>query len=138
MIGDLLSDWGIGGIGAIRIGALGDSSTHRTQHPAIATTVFTRCSGPHPAPCTLHLALGIAPGTRHPDSPPSTSRAERRSSIPGFRDIVVRVRALGRRVMDRCNLTIVTLPNYADLPEFLAAHQVEVVASPAADWFSIS
>jgi radical SAM/Cys-rich protein len=32
-------------------------------------------------------------------------------------------------VMDRCNLTITRLPNYADLPEFLAAHQVEVVAS---------
>jgi len=32
-------------------------------------------------------------------------------------------------VMDRCNLTITRLPNYADLPEFLAGHRVEVVAS---------
>ena len=31
--------------------------------------------------------------------------------------------------MDRCNLTITRLPNYADLPEFLAEHRVEVVAS---------
>ena len=31
--------------------------------------------------------------------------------------------------MDRCNLTITTLPNYADLPGFLAANGVEVVAS---------
>jgi radical SAM/Cys-rich protein len=31
--------------------------------------------------------------------------------------------------MDRCNLTITRLPNYAYIPEFLAAHQVEVVAS---------
>jgi radical SAM/Cys-rich protein len=31
--------------------------------------------------------------------------------------------------MDRCNLTITRLPRYADLPEFLAEHQVEVVAS---------
>lgn len=48
---------------------------------------------------------------------------------PSFRDIVRRARALGRHVMDRCNLTITRLPNYADLPDFLAAHQVEVVAS---------
>jgi radical SAM/Cys-rich protein len=48
---------------------------------------------------------------------------------PGFRDIVRRARAAGRHVMDRCNLTITQLPNYADLPDFLAAHQVEVVAS---------
>jgi radical SAM/Cys-rich protein len=48
---------------------------------------------------------------------------------PRFREIVARARALGRRVIDRCNLTIVTLPAYANLPEFLAAHRVEVVAS---------
>jgi radical SAM/Cys-rich protein len=48
---------------------------------------------------------------------------------PQFRDIVRRARAAGRRVMDRCNLTITRLPNYADLPEFLAEHRVEVVAS---------
>jgi radical SAM/Cys-rich protein len=48
---------------------------------------------------------------------------------PLFRDIVHRARTAGRHVMDRCNLTITQLPNYSDLPEFLAAHQVEVVAS---------
>jgi radical SAM/Cys-rich protein len=48
---------------------------------------------------------------------------------PRFREIVIRARAAGRRVIDRCNLTITQLPNYAYLPAFLADHQVEVVAS---------
>ena len=48
---------------------------------------------------------------------------------PAFRDIVRRARAAGRHVIDRCNLTITRLPAYADLPEFLAEHQVEVIAS---------
>src|SRR5688500_3170311 len=48
---------------------------------------------------------------------------------PSFRDIVRRARAAGRHVIDRCNLTITRLPNYAGLPEFLAQHQVEVIAS---------
>lgn len=48
---------------------------------------------------------------------------------PLFHDIVRRARAAGRHVMDRCNLTITQLPSYADLPAFLAAHRVEVVAS---------
>jgi hypothetical protein len=48
---------------------------------------------------------------------------------PAFRDIVRRARAMGRHVMDRCNLTITRLPNYQDLPEFLAGHGVEIVAS---------
>jgi radical SAM/Cys-rich protein len=48
---------------------------------------------------------------------------------PRFRDIVRRARAAGRHVIDRCNLTITRLPNYADLPDFFAEHRVEVVAS---------
>jgi radical SAM/Cys-rich protein len=48
---------------------------------------------------------------------------------PRFREIVARARSLGRHVMDRCNLTIATLPNYAGLPAFLAEHRVEVIAS---------
>jgi len=46
-----------------------------------------------------------------------------------FDDMVVRARELGRKVIDRCNLTITTLPNYRYLPRFLAENQVEVVAS---------
>ena len=48
---------------------------------------------------------------------------------PRFRDMVRRSAALGRRVMDRCNLTVLTLPAYGDLAAFLAEHGVEIVAS---------
>src|SRR5258706_15477339 len=48
---------------------------------------------------------------------------------PDFRWLVERARALGVRVMDRCNLTILEEPGNEALPAFLAANQVEVVAS---------
>jgi radical SAM/Cys-rich protein len=48
---------------------------------------------------------------------------------PLFRALVSRGRALGARVMDRCNLTILEEPGQEDLAEFLAAERVEVVAS---------
>ncbi|MEK7300771.1 MAG: arsenosugar biosynthesis radical SAM (seleno)protein ArsS, partial [Nitrospirota bacterium] len=48
---------------------------------------------------------------------------------PNFRWLVEQARALGRHVMDRCNLSILQIPSQADLAEFLAAHRVEVVAS---------
>lgn len=48
---------------------------------------------------------------------------------PHFRWLVDEIRARGRRVMDRCNLTVLLLPSNRDLPEFFAARRVEVVAS---------
>jgi radical SAM/Cys-rich protein len=48
---------------------------------------------------------------------------------PHFRWLVERARALGRHVIDRCNLTILLAPGFDDLPEFLAEQRVEVVAS---------
>jgi radical SAM/Cys-rich protein len=48
---------------------------------------------------------------------------------PHFRWLVEESRRLGRRVIDRCNLTILLAPGFDDLPTFLAKHQVEVVAS---------
>jgi radical SAM/Cys-rich protein len=48
---------------------------------------------------------------------------------PEFRFLVERSRALGRRVIDRCNLTVLLLPSQADLCEFLASHRVTVIAS---------
>jgi radical SAM/Cys-rich protein len=47
----------------------------------------------------------------------------------GFRDLVHRARTLGVRVIDRCNLTILSEPGQEDLAAFLAANEVEVVAS---------
>lgn len=48
---------------------------------------------------------------------------------PNFRWLADEARRLGRRVIDRCNLTILIAPGFEDLPEFLARRQVEVVAS---------
>jgi radical SAM/Cys-rich protein len=48
---------------------------------------------------------------------------------PHFRILVERARTLGTHVMDRCNLTILHEPGQEDLARFLAAHEVEIVAS---------
>ncbi len=48
---------------------------------------------------------------------------------PHFRDLVRQARALGVRVIDRCNLTILSEPGQDDLAAFLAAHGVDVTAS---------
>jgi radical SAM/Cys-rich protein len=48
---------------------------------------------------------------------------------PHFRQLVSAARALGTRVIDRCNLTILFEPGQEDLAEFLAAHRVDIVAS---------
>ncbi len=46
-----------------------------------------------------------------------------------FRDMVRAARAAGARVIDRCNLTVLSEPGQEDLAEFLAAERVEIVAS---------
>ena len=48
---------------------------------------------------------------------------------PHFRHLVTAARALDVRVIDRCNLTILEEPGQQGLADFLAAQQVEVVAS---------
>ena len=48
---------------------------------------------------------------------------------PGFRRFVREASALGVRVIDRCNLTVLLEPGQADLVQFLAGHAVEIVAS---------
>ncbi|MBF0380758.1 MAG: arsenosugar biosynthesis radical SAM protein ArsS [Magnetococcales bacterium] len=46
-----------------------------------------------------------------------------------FRDLVIAAGKLGVRVIDRCNLSILSEPDQKDLARFLAKEQVEVVAS---------
>jgi len=48
---------------------------------------------------------------------------------PVFRPLVEAARGLGVHVMDRCNLTIMEEPGQDDLAAFLAAQQVEIIAS---------
>ena len=48
---------------------------------------------------------------------------------PLFRELVSRARALGLRVIDRCNLTVLEEPGQHDLAQFLADQRVEVIAS---------
>lgn len=48
---------------------------------------------------------------------------------PYFRYLVRIGRQLGVHVIDRCNLTILEEPGYEDLGEYLAANQVEIIAS---------
>lgn len=46
-----------------------------------------------------------------------------------FKHLVKAARALGVKVIDRCNLTILMEEGFEDMAQFLADHQVEVVAS---------
>ncbi len=51
--------------------------------------------------------------------------------IPDFKYFVQRLKALtpARHIIDRCNLTILLEPGYEDFAQFLADHDVEVIAS---------
>jgi radical SAM/Cys-rich protein len=48
---------------------------------------------------------------------------------PHFRHLASEARAMGRHVIDRCNLTILFEPGQETLARFLADHQIEVTAS---------
>jgi radical SAM/Cys-rich protein len=71
--------------------------------------------------CMRFLAASEIPTVDVTGGAPEMSRV--------FRHVVEESRRLGRRVLDRCNLTILLAPRYDDLPEFLARHRVEVVSS---------
>ncbi|GJQ14832.1 hypothetical protein GpartN1_g6623.t1 [Galdieria partita] len=46
-----------------------------------------------------------------------------------FRPLVLALSAMGKKIQDRCNLTVLLEPGQEDLVEFLATHQVDIVAS---------
>ncbi len=48
---------------------------------------------------------------------------------PSFRMLVEQATELGKKVLDRSNLTILLANGFIDLPEFLARHRVNIVAS---------
>ncbi len=48
---------------------------------------------------------------------------------PHFEYLVSASRALGKTVLDRCNLTVFSMAGKSHLPGFLAEHQVEIIAS---------
>jgi len=49
--------------------------------------------------------------------------------VPDYRYLVECVTRMGKRVMDRCNLTILNEPGYEWVPAFYVEHSIEVVAS---------
>jgi radical SAM/Cys-rich protein len=51
--------------------------------------------------------------------------------IPDFKYLIERIREIRprRRIIDRCNLTVLLEPGYEDYAEFLARHEVEIIAS---------
>src|SRR5438067_37828 len=77
-------------------------------------------------PETMELCLDVLARTAIPTLDVTGGAPEMN---PHFRWLVAAARSLGRHVIDRCNLTILLAPGFTDLPEFLAQHRVEVVAS---------
>src|SRR6478735_6577548 len=51
--------------------------------------------------------------------------------IPDFRYLVTRLKSLTppRHIIDRCNLTILLEPGFEDYAQFLARHEIEIIAS---------
>jgi len=49
--------------------------------------------------------------------------------VEPFRYLVEEGHKRNKRVIDRCNLTILTEPGYEDLADFLQAHDVDIIAS---------
>ncbi len=78
---------------------------------------------------SLDVAEAVIDVLRHTDIPTLDITGGAPEMNPSFRWMIQEARKLGRQVIDRCNLTILVAAGYEDLAEFLAEHQVEVVAS---------
>lgn len=78
-------------------------------------------------PESVALKIGEWIKEHQPDTVDITGGAPELSEY--FRYFVETARSVGSHVIDRNNLTIIETKSHADLPEYLAAHQVEVVAS---------
>ncbi|HSD65225.1 MAG TPA: arsenosugar biosynthesis radical SAM (seleno)protein ArsS, partial [Vicinamibacteria bacterium] len=66
---------------------------------------------------------------RHPEIPTLDLTGGAPELNPQFRYLVAEGARLGRRVVDRCNLSVLLLPAQRDLVAFLKDHRVEVTAS---------
>jgi radical SAM/Cys-rich protein len=66
---------------------------------------------------------------RHPEIPTLDITGGAPELNPQFPFLVTEAVALGRRVIDRCNLSVLLLPSQRGLVGFLKAHRVEVTAS---------
>ena len=75
---------------------------------------------------TAELCVRVLAGTSIPTVDITGGAPE---LCPSFEYLVRAARALGRHVIDRCNLTILTVPRFEHLPAFLAEQRVEVVCS---------
>jgi radical SAM/Cys-rich protein len=76
---------------------------------------------------TVEQVLRVLEASPHVKTVDITGGAPEMS--PAFWPLVRGARALGREVIDRCNLTVLFEPGMEALPQFLADEQVRVVAS---------
>ena len=76
---------------------------------------------------TIEIILNVL--RRHPEITTVDITGGAPEMNPHFEYLVSKSRALGRTVLDRCNLTVFFVKGKSHLPRFLAEHQVEVMAS---------
>ncbi|MDD9860210.1 MAG: arsenosugar biosynthesis radical SAM protein ArsS [Nitrospira sp.] len=76
---------------------------------------------------TMDVILGVL--RRHPEIATVDLTGGAPEMNPHFEYLVSACRSLGKTVIDRCNLTVFFLKGKTHLPEFLAGHRVEIIAS---------